>query len=252
VSDVTEPARVQAWDVAAGYEADRPVVSGVSFACAAGEAVAILGPNGGGKTTLLRALLGELAVSTGRFEVNGDVAYVAQGSNPRLDFPVSALDVALMGAFGRTPWYRRVPRASGLAALERVGLAPRARVRYGELSGGERQRVLLARALVQEADVLLLDEPLAAIDPASEARILALLDELRTEGRALLVSTHDIEGAGRFDRVLCLRGRQVAFGAPEQTLTPSTLEATYGPEIVILRGGERAVAVGHHEHADEP
>ncbi len=114
--------------------------------------------------------------------------------------------------------------------------------------------MLLARALVQDAPVLLLDEPLAGVDPASGERIAALFDELRAEGRALLVSTHDVESARRFDRVLCLHGRQVAFGAPDAVLDRATLQATYGHELIVLDddagGGDRAaICVQHHDHA---
>ena len=159
----------------------------------------MLGPNGGGKTTLFRALLGELPVRRGTVELAGRPAYVPQTDRTRLDFPVSALDVALMGAYGRTPWWRRArpraDRAAARAALDRVGLADRARTRFGALSGGQRQRVLIARALLQDAPVLLLDEPLSGVDAVSAARIEAVFGELRAEGRALLVATHDVEQA---------------------------------------------------------
>jgi ABC-type Mn2+/Zn2+ transport system ATPase subunit len=213
--------------------------------------VGILGPNGGGKTTLFRALLGELPHRHGSANVVGRPAYVPQTERARLDFPVSALDVALMGAFGRTPWYRRLARADRHAAaeaLERVGLADRARSAFGALSGGQRQRVLIARALVQDARVLLLDEPLSGVDAPSAARIEALLDDLRAEGRALLLATHDVDHARRYERVLCLHGRQVAFGPPSEVLTPPVLRDTYGSELVVLAGGGVAVNVGHHRH----
>jgi manganese/iron transport system ATP-binding protein/manganese/zinc/iron transport system ATP- binding protein len=223
----------------------------VTFSAAAGQAVAVLGPNGGGKTTLFRALLGELPAVAGSVSHDGAPAYVPQTERSRLDFPVSALDVALMGAYARTPWYRRVAagdRDLARHALARVGLGDRAGDRFGALSGGQRQRVLVARALVQDARLLLLDEPFAGVDRASEEAIMGILDELRAEGRVLLVATHDIEQARRWDRVLCLRGEQIAYGPPASTLTTDVLEATYGAEIVVLEGGGRAVAVQHHAH----
>jgi manganese/iron transport system ATP-binding protein/manganese/zinc/iron transport system ATP- binding protein len=177
---------------------------------------------------------------------------VPQTERSRLDFPVSALDVALMGAYARTPWYRRIAgadRALARAALERVGLADRAGSRFGALSGGQRQRVLIARALVQDAGVLLLDEPFAGVDRTSEDAIMRILDELRAEGRVLLIATHDVEQARHWDRVLCLAGAQVAYGPPAETLTNAVLEGTYGKEIVLLDCGHRAVAIQHHSHA---
>lgn len=247
----TATARVDTSDLAASYGPGPPALSGVTFAARAGQAVAVLGPNGGGKTTLFRALLGEIAVTEGTMEIVAATAYVPQTERSRLDFPVSALDVALMGAYARTRWYRRVTasdRAAAHAALERVGLTEQARTRFGELSGGQRQRVLIARALVQDAGVLLLDEPFAGVDQTSEQAIMAILDDLRAEGRVLLIATHDVEQARRWDRVLCVRGEQIAYGSPADTLTNAVLEATYGAEIVLLDCGHRAVAIQHHHH----
>jgi manganese/iron transport system ATP-binding protein/manganese/zinc/iron transport system ATP- binding protein len=244
--------RVDVAGLSASYSAGAPALRDVTFEASGGQAVAVLGPNGGGKTTLFRALLGELAAVAGRIAIHGALAYVPQTERSRLDFPVSALDVALMGAYARTPWYRRVAAADrelARAALARVGLADRAGERFGALSGGQRQRVLIARALVQDAGVLLLDEPFAGVDRPNEEAIMEILDELRAEGRTLLIATHDIEQARRWDRVLCVRGTQVAYGAPAQTLTTAVLEATYGAEIVVLEGGDRAVAVQHHAHS---
>jgi manganese/iron transport system ATP-binding protein/manganese/zinc/iron transport system ATP- binding protein len=166
---------------------------------------------------------------------------------------VTALDVALMGTLGAGRWWlppRRSEREAAAAALDRVGLASAAGIRFGELSGGQRQRSLLARALVQDARVLLLDEPLSGVDPASATLIAGVFDELRAEGRTLLVASHDVESARSFDLVLCLNGHQVAFGAPAETLTRATLEATYGHELIVLEdsAATRAVTIQHHEH----
>jgi ABC-type Mn2+/Zn2+ transport system ATPase subunit len=241
--------RVEA--LAGGYRAGVDALSGVTFEAQPGEVVAVLGPNGGGKSTLFRALLDELPYRRGSVELPGRPAYVPQTQRARLDFPVSALDVALMGAYGRTPWFRRLARddrAAAGRALARLGLEEQAGERFGALSGGQRQRVLIARALVQDAPVLLLDEPLSGVDVPSAARIEALFEELRGEGRVLLVATHDARQARAWQRVLCLNHAQIAFGAPADVLTADALQATYGGELVVLGDGTTAVAVEHHEH----
>jgi ABC-type Mn2+/Zn2+ transport system ATPase subunit len=245
-------AAVRAAGLAAGYDG-RTAVRDLSFAVASGQTLCVLGPNGGGKTTLFRALVGELPALAGEAAVEGRPAYVAQTERTRLDFPVSALDVALMGSLPKGRWWlpaRRWERQAAQRALERLGLGAEARMRFGALSGGQRQRALLARALVQDAPVLLLDEPLAGVDPTSADRISALFGELKAEGRTVLVSTHDVDSARRFDLVLCLNRRQVAFGPPAEVLDRAVLEATYGSELIVLeeRDRTRAVTVQHHEH----
>ena len=235
----------------AGYAEGRAAICGLEFSVAAGSSVAVIGPNGGGKTTLFRALLGEAPYRRGEVELAGSIAYVPQSERARLDFPVSALDVALMGTYGRVPWYRRIgarERRAAREALARVGMESDASTAFGELSGGQRQRVLIARALAQGAAVLLLDEPLMGVDQPAGEQILSVLRELSADGHTVLLSTHDIEQARAFDEVLCLNGRQIAYGPPEVTLSPAVLEQTYGGELIVLPRGERAIVVQHHHH----
>ena len=238
-------------DLAAGYRPGKNAIEGLSFEVAPGRLVAVLGPNGGGKTSLLRAILRELPERRGQIRARGRIAYVPQTERSRLDYPVTALDVVLMGTYAGLAWYRRigaVERRIARDALGHVGLADRASTAFGALSGGQRQRVLIARALAQQAEILLLDEPLSGVDRASAQRVMAVLRELRDDGRALLVATHDIQQAREFDAVLCLNHAQIAFGEPPATLTPEVLERTYGAELIVLDGGQRAVVVQHHAH----
>jgi ABC-type Mn2+/Zn2+ transport system ATPase subunit len=225
--------------LAAGYGSE-PVLEGLSFELEPGERIGVLGPNGGGKTTLFKALLGILPLLAGHVDGAGRFGYVPQTERSRLDFPVSALDVALMGALSRVAWWRplgRAERRNAQTALARVGLGERTEEQFGELSGGQRQRVLVARALVQNGPVLLLDEPFTGVDQPSAELLDRLLDGLAAEGRGVLIATHDLEQARRWDRVLCLNRRQIAFGPPDQVLTRAVLEATYGGEIVTLPPG---------------
>lgn len=240
--------------LAATYGGPR-VLEGVSFDLLAGERIGVLGPNGGGKSTLFRVLLGELGVSRGSVDVAGPLGCVPQTERSRLDYPVSALDVALMGALSRIPWWRptgRRERAFALQALERTGLRQHAHRQFGELSGGQRQRVLIARALVQDARVLLLDEPFTGVDQPSAERLELLLGELASEGRGILIATHDVDQVRGWERVLCLNRDQVAFGRPEAVLTRDVLERTYGGSIVTIDGADGRPTAGilppHHHH----
>jgi ABC-type Mn2+/Zn2+ transport system ATPase subunit len=244
-------------DVSAGYGGP-PAVERVSFRVREGDRIAVLGPNGGGKSTLFKVMLGVLPAEHGIVQVESRCGFVPQSDRSRLDYPVSALDVVLMGTLGRLEWWRRPGRADRRRAIEAlglVGLEQLAHRTFGELSGGQRQRVLIARALMQEARLLLLDEPFAGVDSASGQRVTAVIDQLAARGHGLMIATHDIDQARAWGEVLCLNRRQVAFGPAETTLTREVLEETHGAALVRLPGGgesgsEAALLPPHHHDHD--
>jgi manganese/iron transport system ATP-binding protein len=243
-----QPAVVPALEmehVAAAYERD-VVLEDVTGTVAPGGSLALIGPNGAGKTTLLKAILGLVKVVRGRIEVLGEppgrtkgaVAYVPQAESLDATFPVSALQVVLMGRYRLVGWGRRPGRedkAAASRALEQVGLGSVAKERFGTLSGGQRQRVLLARAVAQEARLLVLDEPFNGVDTVTTDALLTVLHELRAEGVAVVMSTHDLSIAHLACEEACLLNHhQIAFGPIGVTLTPSKLEQTYGGGAIVL------------------
>lgn len=230
----------------------KPVVWDVEYDAPAGKLIAIVGPNGAGKSTLLKACLGLAPVVSGQAwffgrpyrEVRGRVAYVPQRTSVDWDFPVSALDVVTMGLYRQIGWFRPVTRKyreQAREALAQVGLADFAHRQISQLSGGQQQRVFLARALVQNADLYLMDEPFAGVDAATEAAILSLLRSLRDTGRTALVVHHDLETVrDYFDEVLLLNVRLVAAGPVSRVFTAANLRQTYGGKLAILdQVGER-------------
>jgi manganese/zinc/iron transport system ATP- binding protein len=201
---------------------------------------AIVGPNGAGKSTLLRAALGLVPADAGQTFVLGHparaalerVAYVPQRDAVDWDFPISVREVVEMGCYRRVGWIRRLPRAERELAADcvaRVGMAPYADRQIADLSGGQRQRVFLARALVQRADVMLLDEPFSGIDIRTEASILGLLSDLRAAGSSVVVVHHDIETVReKFDWALLLNVRAVACGPVGEALSREQVHRAYG------------------------
>ncbi|MGI8663186.1 MAG: metal ABC transporter ATP-binding protein [Acidimicrobiales bacterium] len=224
-------------------------LEGVGLEVRPGEAVALIGPNGAGKSTLLKAILGLLPLAEGSIKVFGSapdrararVAYVAQADTLDPEFPVTVLDVALMGRYRAIGWLRR-PRASdrhgALEALAEVGLAERAHDSFGSLSGGQRQRVLLARAVAQDASLLLLDEPFNGLDSTTTAILVEVLARLRIDGVAVVMSTHDLAVAHLTCTTACLlNNHRVAYGPIETTLTSDNLAQAYGHHAVVLASG---------------
>ena len=234
----------------------RPALVDVSFEVPAGSLVGVLGPNGAGKTTLLRALLGELP-HAGRAQMSGRAGYVPQHTAAHEGFPIDALGVVLMGRYPRLGWLRRpgaADRKLALDLLERVGLREDARRQFSELSGGQRQRALVARALAQEGDVLLLDEPFTGVDAVSHETLLDVLREQAAAGATVLMTTHDVGEAGRVcDRLLILNRELVAEGPTEAVFTPQTLRRAYGHQVLELGSGAVLLDEGvHHDHDDTP
>ncbi len=224
----------------------KPVVWDVTFDVPPGKLVGIVGPNGAGKSTLLKAIMDLIPRSSGRVRVFGEsyrenrqrVGYVPQRESVDWDFPVSALDVVAMGLYRQIGWLRPVRKAHrerALWAMERVGISELAHRQISHLSGGQQQRTFLARALVQDADLYLMDEPFAAVDAATELAIVDVLRELQSTGKTVLVIHHDLQTVAQyFDYVMLLNMRVVAYGPTATAFTPENLQKTYGGRLTLL------------------
>ncbi|MDX1613675.1 MAG: metal ABC transporter ATP-binding protein [Candidatus Promineifilaceae bacterium] len=214
-------------------------LKGINLRVEPGEHIAIVGPNGAGKSTLFRLLAGTIGPSRGRVTVFGNdpsqhicIAYVPQRSQIDWSFPVTVADVVMMGRVGQIGlfrWPRRHDWQKVSQSLRRVGLEHRSSQQIGELSGGQQQRVFIARALAQNADLLLLDEPLTGLDAPSHEALLGVLDDLKSDAVTVLLATHDLQmAAERFPRVILMNRRLIADGAPAQTLETERLLEAYG------------------------
>ncbi len=237
-----EPLSVTHLTVAYG---ERPAVWDVTWSAPPG-LTAIVGPNGAGKSTLLKATLGLVPALSGtvRFfgrpleEVRDRVGYLPQRASVDWDFPASALDVVCMARYPRMRWWGPVPRRHREAAREalvQVGMADFADRQIGKLSGGQQQRVFLARALAQDADLVLMDEPFAAVDAATEAAIVTVLRNLAARGRHVVAVHHDLGTVPEyFSHVLLLNARVFAAGPVKDVFTPENIGATYGARLALL------------------
>jgi len=224
----------------------KPVIWDIDYNSPSGKLIAIVGPNGAGKSTLIAAVLDLVPKASGEVRVFGEpyrrqrkrVGYVPQRESVDWDFPVNALDVVVMGLYRQVGWclpVSRKHRQAGMEALDRVGMADYARRQIRQLSGGQQQRVFLARALAQDADLYLMDEPFAGVDAATERAIVAILRELRDKGKTALVVHHDLQTVTEyFDHVLLLNMRLVASGPTGAVFTRENLRKTYGGKLALL------------------
>jgi manganese/iron transport system ATP-binding protein len=240
--------------LSASYDG-RPALVDVSFEISTRERLAIVGPNGAGKSTLLRVLAGLHAADAGTVRIHGHeprghicIAFVPQGSEVDWRFPVTVADVVSMGRIGRLGPLRRMhatDREIVRRALDEVDLLDRAERRIDALSGGERQRMFVARALAQESELVLMDEPFAGLDVSSRDELIAVLAGLKPRGVTLLVALHDLGlASSQFERILLLKGRMLGFGPPGAVLTQEALRQAYGSCLRMVEG-EAGVLVVH-------
>ncbi|MDQ6779665.1 MAG: metal ABC transporter ATP-binding protein [Candidatus Eremiobacteraeota bacterium] len=235
--------------VCAGYFG-RDVLDEVSFAVRRGEFIGIIGPNGSGKSTLLKVIAGLLPVQCGDVAVFGRrprravqrlIGYVPQSESVNWSFPITVLGTVLMGTYPALGFFRRPGQAERQAAqraIHQVGMSDFADTQISQLSGGQQQRVFLARALVQDPQLLLLDEPIAGVDATTQHAIFTLLEDLQRKGTTIIVTTHDLSCVAEwFDKVLALNHHVIAYAAPEIVLTREILSATFGSHVLV--GAER-------------
>lgn len=223
-----------------------PALLDISVQIPAGKLIGIIGPNGSGKSTLIKSMLGFVKPDVGSVEVfgqdvasvKGRIAYVPQRGSVDWDFPVTVREVAAMGRYGKRRWWQDLTKEDyHLAgeALEKVRMSEFANRQIGQLSGGQQQRVFMARALAQNADILLLDEPFAGVDAATESAILEVLQDTKASGKTVVVVHHDLATAAEyFDLLLLLKQRLFGFGAPAQVLDPTLLADVYEGNMKVF------------------
>jgi len=250
----TAPA-IEVTDLTVAYR-DQPVLWDVDLVVPTGVLMGVIGPNGAGKTTLIKAILGLVRPAAGRVLVRGRpyaaerraVAYVPQRGTVDWDFPTSVLDVVMMGRYGSLGWIRRPGRREREAALEalgKVGMEELAGRQISQLSGGQQQRVFLARALVQDAEVYLMDEPFQGVDATTERAVVELLRSLRAARKTVVAVHHDLQTVPEyFDWVTLLNVRRIASGPVGEVFTDENLRRCYGAPLAFLgrngRGANRA------------
>ena len=240
---MADPLKVENLSVAYQRKA---VLENVSFSVPSGNLIGIIGPNGAGKSTLIKSILGLVPPLSGKVEMFGEryesvrkrIGYVPQKESVDWDFPTNALDVVTMGRYGKLGWFKRPgkkDREIARMSLEKAGMADYADRQISQLSGGQQQRVFLARALAQEADLYFMDEPFAGVDAATEKAIISVLNELKAEGKTVLVVHHDLNTVREyFDWVMMLNVSLKGIGPTEDVFTKENLHITYGGRLAML------------------
>ncbi|NMH71533.1 metal ABC transporter ATP-binding protein [Bacillus sp. RO2] len=224
----------------------KPVLKEVSFSIPEGKLIGIIGPNGAGKSTLIKAALELIPKASGTISIYGKsyksqrklIGYVPQRGSVDWDFPTNALDVVLMGRYGHIGWVKRPNKKDiefAYECLDKVGMKEYATRQISQLSGGQQQRVFLARALAQDASIYFMDEPFVGVDAATEKAIITILNELKAQGKTVLVVHHDLQTVKEyFDWVLLLNLRKIAIGPTEEVFTMDNLQKTYGGRLAFL------------------
>lgn len=254
---VSQPFAIDVADMTAVYH-EQPVLWDVDLQVPPGVLMAIVGPNGAGKTTLIKCILGLIEPVAGSVRIQGNpykvrreaVAYVPQRGSVDWDFPTNVLDVVEMGRYGALGWLKRPgrnERDAALQALEKVGMADFNQRQISQLSGGQQQRVFLARALAQDADIYLMDEPFQGVDATTERAIIEILRALRVAGKTVVAVHHDLQTVPEyFDWVTLLNIRKIASGPVDEVFTKENLRQTYGGIMGFLDSPE-----SDRDHADD-
>lgn len=236
---------VEVHDLTVTYN-QKPALWDIDFEIPQGALVGVIGPNGSGKSTLIKSIMGIIEPSSGWVKVfdkdidavRHKVSYVPQRETVDWDFPTNVMDVVLMGRYGRTSLFKRSSKKDRLIAeesLEKVGMLQFANRQIAQLSGGQQQRVFMARALAEQAEVYLMDEPFAGVDAATESSIFQVFEEIRDSGKTMMVVHHDLQSAAKyFDWIVLLNTRLVAVGPTEEVFTQELLQEAYGGKLSIL------------------
>ncbi|MBN9386565.1 MAG: metal ABC transporter ATP-binding protein [Chloroflexi bacterium] len=228
-----------------------PVIAlrNVNLELTANNLVGVIGPNGAGKSSLLKGILG-MVPQSGKVSISGKsldqarqrISYVPQRSEVHWDFPITVEEVVMMGRYRQIGWIKfpsKTDRRIVADTIEQVGMYDLRKRQIGQLSGGQQQRVFVARALAQQGDIILLDEPLSGVDTTSQEVIMQLLEKLRDEGKLIVMATHDLNTAAReCSCCCCINHRLVAVGAPQQIFKPQVLAETYGGSVLTVNNGE--------------